>query len=251
MRAEELQQRIDETPEGGTLQLPPETVRGPIRIDRALTLVGAGADASWLDAEGEGPVITVGASAGAVALSGATLTGGRGGALRLEGAARVRLEACELVDNETGNGRGGVARLDGGALHCVQCNLHRNRAVEAGAIHVGGNAQLVLDGCRLAQNAAERGGALVVTDSARVRLVRTRFDENQAYERGHHLLARGASDRRPSIALVDCVFGEVSFDGPRVVNDPDFAASLDIQNTAWPDDSKKSAPRRGRRHLLH
>lgn len=255
MDALELAQRIRNARPGTELRLPEGLIRGAFVVPRAVTLVGAGPGRTILDAGGRGAVLAVDAKGEQVVLRNLTIRGGRsrgGGGVSIDNGARVTLLDCRLEGNVAASGRGGAINIDRGRIELEGCELIGNRATEGGAVFVGGDAQASLRSCFLAQNSAERGGAFAFTGGARVSVVDTRLEENHAARKGHHLYTLGSSAQRPHVRLTNVVFGEVSAEGPRIVDESDFKAEFEIERTAWPEDSAKlSVKRTKRRPTLH
>lgn len=255
MDATELARRIRDAPDGAEIVLPAGRIEGTFVLGRAVRLVGAGPGETVIDGAHGGAVFAVDAKEAQVHLRGMTITGGRsrvGGGVSVDNGARVRLERCRLEDNRASAGRGGAVNIDRGRLELVDCELAHNRAQEGGAVFVGGDVQALLQRCWFAQNAAERGGGLCVGGGARVRVEDTRFEENQAVRKAHHLFTWGSASNQPHITLVRVVFGDVSAEGPRIVNDSDFKADIVLEHTTWPDDSARVATKRARRKFtLH
>lgn len=255
MTPNELTQRIETAEAGATLHLPQGRFEGLWVLKRPITLVGAGAGRTIMDAGGRGAVFVVEAAEGGVRLDGMTLTGGRsraGGGLATHHGATVTLSRCCLQANQAANGRGGGVNIQRGAVHLLGCELNGNSASEGGAIFVGEDAEARIEGCWLAQNSAERGGALAFGDGARVHIADTRLEENEAVRKAHHMYTFGDATRRPYIHLCRVIFGEVSAEGPRIVNDSDFEAQIELDHTEWPSDSSDtSAKAQRRRFTLH
>lgn len=255
MDAQELAQRLRTAEEGARIELPAGRIEGTFVLPRAVTLVGQGASETVIDGKGRGAVFSVDAVGTPVRLEGMTITGGRsraGGGLSIDNGAQVSLRRVRLEDNRAASGRGGAINLDRGRIALERCELVMNRAIEGGAIFVGGDAEGALHECWLAQNSAERGGALGITGGARVRLEACRLEENQAARKAHHLYTWGSSASRPQIELVKVAFGDVRSEGASIVNESDFKAEFTLEHTTWPSDSEKPAAKRVRRKFtLH
>lgn len=251
----ELARRIDGAPAGATIRLPAGRIRGSWLIQRDIRLIGDGSGRTILEASpGEG-VLNIDAEGADVHLEGLALTGGRrkmGGAICMRSDTHLSLKDCRLDENSAPHGRGGAIYASGGTVNLSRCQLTNNNSVHGGAIFVGDCAAATLLSCWLACNFAVRGGALAFWDGAQVRIEDTRLEENHAVRRAHHMYMFGNATRRPNILLRRVIFGEVSADGPRIVNDSDFQADIELDNTEWPDDSTTTFIRSPRHKLtLH
>jgi uncharacterized repeat protein (TIGR01451 family) len=150
-----LRQAIAEAAPGDTISLPASTghyaiTSASLTIDKSLTITGAGARGTVIDGMHEaGRVLEV--TAGTVAISGVTVTGGAEGGVRLGGGASLTLSNVSV----SGNGREG-SDDDGGGI-------------EAGS---GAGTKLTVDASTIADNLAYNGGGIwneapeaVITDS--------------------------------------------------------------------------------------
>lgn len=155
----------------------PGVFAGPVRIDRALTLRGAGVGQTVIDAGGTGPGIEV-RGGGALVLSGVTVTGGRtpelGGGIAVNANAVARIEDVEIVGNEAATGGGLYV---GGSAEVLRTtiadNLATGEAAPAG-VFVAGEARLVLEDGIVRGNA----GAGMWVDGGIVDLTGGVFDDH-------------------------------------------------------------------------
>lgn len=251
MTASDLQERIDAAEPGAVIVLPAGRIEGRLVIPRAVTLRGAGREATVIDAVSRGPVIAVDASQGEVHLEDLTLTGGRnrqGGGVSADNGAKVHLTRVALVKN-VASGQGGAVAVDRGAVHLVECSVTDNEALEGGALFVGGDATASVRGSVLGNNRAQRGGALAVLDGADVVLADTRLEANHAGA-GHHIHTRGTSARSPNLTLARVTLAPVLGDGPSISQDRAFPSQIVLEGTEWPSDSPHP-PTKRRRGQLH
>lgn len=255
MNVSELTKRIESAQAGARIHLPAGRLQGLWVLRQGITLIGAGPEHTIIDAHGRGAVFVVEAGTADVCLQGMTLTGGNsraGGAVATHHGAQVTLRDCRFAHNRASNGRGGAINIQRGSVRLERCELVQNTASEGGAVFVGEDAQADLRNCWLAQNSAERGGALAFGDGARVHIEDTRLEENEAVRTAHHMYTFGDATRRPHIRLCRVVFGEVSADGPRIVNDSDFEAEIQLDQTTWPSDSSDTSAKASKRKFtLH
>jgi hypothetical protein len=165
--AHDIPTAIKAAEDGDTVQV----AAGTYRIDKTIgvggriTLAGAGADKTTLDAQGKCRVVNVGGT-----LKGFTITGGRarqGAGVSCSPGATV-IE-CTITGNTAERYGGGVSAGEGGALtQIIGCRITGNKATEfwhtdypfgGGGVYAAGRT-LVKD-CRIEDNeAAQRGGGL-------------------------------------------------------------------------------------------
>jgi hypothetical protein len=151
-----------------------------------VTLIGASADTTVLDAGGLGRVFEIG-GAGLVRLTHLTLTGGdhpsAGGGLLVGGSAIAELDHCRVVDNQAPTG-GGIAGQSGATLRLFQSLVEGNRAdLGAGIGFEDSFAELAVFGSRiLANQSSGQGGGIYAsaTDPSTLILRDTLIAENTA-----------------------------------------------------------------------
>ncbi len=147
-----LQAVLDTAEDGAVLCVAPGTW-GPVRIDRPVTLIGgAGPLHTELHGRHDGSAVWI-ADAGAVALHGLSITGGKatlGGGLRAEGKSHVTLVDVLVSGNDAERG-GGVAVLDGAFLESEDTVVVLNQADGAGGVWVQ-DAAIDLAGVSLLSN---------------------------------------------------------------------------------------------------
>jgi nitrous oxidase accessory protein NosD len=246
--AAEVQKQIEAAPEGGVVELPAARIEGTLVVSRPLTLRGAGAGKTIVDAKGRGPAIAVDARGGAVKIEAVTLTGGndaRGGGLSIDNGAVVELTDAHVTGNRAERGRGGGIAVDRGRVRLVRCQVLDNRALDGGGVYIGGDAEGELVDSVISGNAATaNGGGLVLLERARVNVVRTRFEKNTSAERGRQIYLSGVRGGAPALVLEEAVFGSPGSEGPSISNDPAFAGSIELRRTTWPKDSGRAPARK-------
>src|SRR5690349_7068710 len=92
--AAEIQAEIDRAEPGSVVHLGAGTIAGSFVISRPLTLRGAGAERTIVDARGRGPTIAIDAVDAEVRLEGLTITGGhgpQGAGVSIDNGARVSM----------------------------------------------------------------------------------------------------------------------------------------------------------------
>lgn len=231
---EELQRQIDEARDNAVIHLAPGRIRGRLIIDKPITLRGSGADRTIIDGLGKGPTISIDADHGEVRIEEMGITGGRGlngGGISIDNGAEVYVVGCLLDRNAAKTGRGGAIAIDTGLLHLIECTIVQNKAVQGGAIFVGGNAKCEVSACIVAENSALSGGGFSVVDGAEVEIWTCRVETNQAEVEGHHLFTYASAWRRPRVVLSNALLNTVGGSAMPISNNPRFKADLVFDNS--------------------
>jgi nitrous oxidase accessory protein NosD len=232
--AAELQQAIDEAKDGAVIPIGPGRIRGRIIINKSITLRGAGAERTIIDAKGRGCAIAVDAKGGDVRIEEMSITGGRashGGGISVDNGASVFVVGCLIEKNSARAGQGGAIAVDRGALYVAECTLVQNQARMGGGIFIGGDAKCEIAASIVAENMALHGGGVAVLDGAEVDIFTSRLLQNRAEIEGHHIFTRGVSHRAPSILLSNTVLDQADAVGFPVSNYARDRATLVIDNT--------------------
>jgi hypothetical protein len=120
-----------------------------VTIDKDLTLIGVGANATTLDARRRDRVMTV--ISGVVGLQGLRLTRGNaqlGGGIYVNDEGTVTMDGCHISDNILVSVGGGIANY--GTMTLTNCVITGNSADFGGGLHNGGT--LSLTNCSIARN---------------------------------------------------------------------------------------------------
>ncbi len=240
-----IQRQIDAAAVGSTVKLPAGRLLGRLIINKPLTLEGAGAGRTIVDAERRGSVLAIDAPKGAVRISNLTLTGGLallGGAVSVDNGALATLVDCELIDNEASR-LGGAVHVDRGSIRLERTKVLRNKAQRGGSIFVAGDAKAEVINSVVAESTAQRGGGIFVADAAELRIEGSTLERNGAAQ-GAHLATHGTDARAPRITLIDVTFGAKTSGETAIHNDPSFPASFLSEATVWPTDSVQPKKRR-------
>lgn len=161
-----------------------------VTIEHDLWLVAQeGAAATTIDGGGAGPTVRV--DAGAVTLTGFTLTGGssvgQGGGLSIFGTDLVTVEDCVVTGNTSTDGAGIYTYL-GAQLALVQTTISNNTGGIGGGLAMNGdglNSSLSMTGCTLSDNFAdESGGAMVLFEVPVVQIDSTSIIDNVSLDGG-------------------------------------------------------------------
>ncbi|MBN1594095.1 MAG: right-handed parallel beta-helix repeat-containing protein [Candidatus Coatesbacteria bacterium] len=203
-----------------------ETANGepyPITMESYTSLIGAGADSTILDAEGEAYPVVSCMSLDDAALSNLMLRGGKadvirsqgtGGGVMSSGCNSLMIDACIISENSAVMGAGLYLMESSGTLR--DCQVIRNTvdaATEDDGYCSGGgiswiNCSLTIDGCVIAENTAlgrgDGGGMGAGIYGA-------------AYTYGHRaftdVLGRGMAESKYETVIRDCVISDNSSGG--------------------------------------
>jgi hypothetical protein len=205
-----------------TIRVRPGTYHERVNLlGQALSLIGdGGADATTLDADGTGSVLTIPYTPGGPTLvKGFTFTGGNGTILtaskrqeRYGGGIFVelafgRIEDCRIVGNVANHG-GGIFVM-AGTPRFVRCTIAGNSSGVGGGVAVENDGGVVLQDCSIEGNDAVFGGGI---DSfrGRIRLDHCRVLRNRAFEGGGiRIVGTGASAVRIDGSLLARNGGDV------------------------------------------
>lgn len=231
-----LVEAVRRAPAGAVIQLAPGRYQGPLRIDRALTLRGAG-DLTRIMAPPEGgSVVSVEAPAGQVRLESLLFEGGHasgGGGLRaLAGEVslfNLQIRNCRAEDGGGGIYVGGSAEVEGERLRLLGV-----RAEYGGAVAVrGAEAVFRLFDAELRGVEARRGGAVSVEGGAHLDLeaVTVLRARASSIEGGQVLWVSGPP--RSSVHLHRVRFGDSPVGRP-VVNDAEAPGRIVIEDCDLP-----------------
>ncbi len=227
MRCEDLQMLLDGAMDGATINIPPGSYEGTLRIDKNVRLIMSGVELRG--APGQTSAIRIRTS-GHVVICGLTIAhaiGTAGAGIHVDGVATVTLEDVWI--------RGCTADRAGGGLHVTRSLVTMRgggfegcEAAAGGAIFVGEAARVRLHEVTFRDNRAKSGGAIRVCDQAEIEALGCRFFDNEA-EHGPSISARGRSNGAPRITLVGSELDPV--DAP-LDNTHNFAATVKIHRNA-------------------
>ncbi len=243
VQAAPLQNLINATPSGGTVQVPAGTYTETIFVDGGKTLVGGGATAGDVVIDGtggSGPTVVV---AGSAAFENLTITGGSSGSTggnMLLDTADVTLTDV-IVSNGTAQAGANIAAVGGSTLTIVGSTVSGGQAgTSGGGIFVDGS-QLEVNGSVIAANSAAIGnGAGVAATNSIVMVDRSTLLNNSAGDGA----GRGGAvygDENSSIDIVDTTLDSNTADyggGAYAAGTLNVSGSLFASNTATgPDGS--------------
>lgn len=211
---------LAEVPPGAVVELAPGRYRGPISVDRPLTIKGAG-DLTRLEGEGEGPVVRVDVDeAGLVYFESLTIASGRaerGAGLAIT-SGRVRLFNVQVRDCEASDAGGGIW-AGGGEVEARLLRMTGLAADRGGAVAVQGHARFAIFDGELRDAWARVGGAIHASESSRIRLSGTTFGRTRATSTsGGQVLWIGAARSSELVVELERVrFEDVPIGRPLVV----------------------------------
>lgn len=211
---------LSEVPSGAVVELAPGRFRGPLRIERPVTIKGAG-DLTRIEGDGRSPVVSVdAASAGLVYFESLTIAEGaglRGGGLSVE-AGRVRLFNVLVRDCRADDAGGGIW-VGGGELEARLLRLHGLSADRGGAVGVGGEGRFAIFDGQVHESHARVGGGACFVEGARVKLSGVTFGRTRASGAagGQVLWVGAATDGALLVELERVRFEDVPLGQPLVV----------------------------------
>jgi hypothetical protein len=235
----DLQALVDGAPEGATVALPPGTWRGTLVVTKALTLAGAGAGKTVIDAESHGPCLVVDAPGAKVQLSGVSLLRGsspRGGGVCFQ-AGELRLEDAVIEGGTCRMYGGGGLLLSGQKATLVRVTVSRGVAGQGGGMLVDGECEVEAHGCVFTRNAAEVGGGIRLVEAARVTLVHCTVAANQGRGRtpsGPEVAISGSASRTPTLVVTNSVIAPVGAAAPGVLQLGTFHGGVTLSHSLLP-----------------
>jgi hypothetical protein len=248
----DLQALVDGAPEGATVALPPGTFRGTLVVTKGLTLAGAGAGKTVIDAESHGPCLLVDAPGAQVRVSGVSLLRGsspRGGGVCFQ-AGELRLEDAVVEGGACRMYGGGGLLLSGQKATLVRVSVSRGVAGQGGGLLVDGECEVEAHACVFTRNAAEVGGGIRLVEAARLALVHCTVAGNQGRGKtpsGPEIALSGSASRAPSLEAVNSIIAPTGPNAPGVLQLGTFPGMVKLSHCLLPA-SMKGADGTGLRH---
>lgn len=227
-----LQQKIDQTPEGAVLRLPAGVHVGTLQIARSITLIGEPLR-TILDGDGDGPVVSIDAPDAKVKLVGLVLQNGdahAGGAVCFR-RGDLELIDCVLRGSRAESFAGGALYAAGRTIRLERCQLLECRALQGGGALFDGLVKATLVSTLVATNRAKLGGGLRVREGAQVELEGCTVADNHSEQGGTQLDLAGTMSRRPVLRVRNSI---VSGDGQVVFNRAEYAGELSGSHVLLP-----------------
>ena len=235
----DLQALVDGAPEGATVALPPGTWNGTLVVTKALTLRGAGAGRTVIDAQSHGPCLVVDAPGARVQVSGVSLLRGsspRGGGVCFQ-AGELRLEDVNIEGGACRMYGGGGLLMSGQKATLVRVSVSRGGAGQGGGMLVDGECEVEAQGCVFTRNAAEVGGGIRLVEGARLRLLHCTVAGNQGRGRttsGPEVALSGSSNRAPTLVALNSIIAPAAAASPGVLQLGSFPGVLQLSHCLLP-----------------
>lgn len=194
--ARAIQAAIDGAEAGDVIQLPPGEIRGTLRIDKPITVRGAGIGITRYISNGKRASLMIEGRVGTTVVEGISFTTSpdalsrRGAGVMVSGPGEVTLRDIELQRSIAGRCLTSAITLQRSPTVRMERVVVRNHACYmAGALVVPKGADVTLSQCEFRQNKGELAGAILVT-GGRLRIERTTFEGNRHArgDDGHHLV---------------------------------------------------------------
>ncbi len=215
-----VQAALDAAQAPDFIELCASTIHEALRIERPVTLVGAGPELTVIDASGlQAPVIEVNAQ---TTLRGMTLTGGSGGSVDDDSALRagggllavggdlLLIEDCSIRGNTADIG-GGIAALGTTPTFVWNTTIDDNRADLGGGLYVSGPISFELRDSLVLSNFAETGGGVWLQGA--MSLLTTRIESNEAAFGGGAHLSKATAGESALFAVGSTLFANVASSG--------------------------------------
>ena len=254
----DIQSALDAAPEGATVRLAAgvyDLWQDGITIERPVTLVGAGADATVLDGGGKGPdaILLIKAAAQDVTVKGMRFVNRmRVGSAELgaggvdSAAARLTLEAVTIEGNQ--GGYGGGLHLHGAVdtVELTDVNIHTNKAIVGGGIAFrnGPLASLKVTRGQFVDNfAIFSGGGLFLRDVGEVTLAETKLSGNETGTRGGAIYMFADTQAGP-LHIIDSEIAGNASGGTGGVDIKNASIEVFVKNSSVAGNVSRKQPRR-------
>ncbi|MFN8443553.1 MAG: choice-of-anchor Q domain-containing protein [Caldilineaceae bacterium] len=169
-----LQACIDAAPNGSTIHIAAGSYTGSFTLSRPVSLVGSGAAATILSAEGEQRVLHIfdAAVTSQVVIADLTIRGGKangannpdqnGGGILIEEGATPQLQRLIVRDNYAFNMGGGIAIINTGAVTIRDTQLINNQSAGTGGGLCSAAESTTIENSVIEQNQAKHGGGALI-----------------------------------------------------------------------------------------
>jgi hypothetical protein len=243
----DLQELVDGAAEGAVVTLPAGTWTGTLVVTRAVTLAGAGAGKTVVDAAGKGPCLFVDAPGATVRVTGVSLVRGsspRGGGVCFQ-AGRLQLEDAVVENGSCLAFGGGGLFLGGEQATLVRVQVSKCLAGQGGGVLVDGECSAEFLACVLTRNAAEVGGGLRLVEAARARLVHCTVAGNGGRGKGPlgpEIAVSGTSTRRPHLEILNSIVAPTGGAATAVLQLGEFPGGFALSHSLVPQGSELQGP---------
>ena len=190
-----IQGAVDSAHHGDVIQIGPGTYLENVKVDKSVTLNGAGRDKTRVDGRSLGPVLTLdsgNATDVPVLVTNMTITHGRGvgigGGVEVSGAIRLDMRFCILVSNRSdgeGNGAGGGINLESFPTSPNKISdtilVYNHSHSGGGAITVSFESSAAISSTTISQNdTAGSGGGILLLNKSGATIKNTTVTQNRA-----------------------------------------------------------------------
>lgn len=241
-QARAIQDAIDEAEGGAVLHLPAGRIKGSLRVDKPLTILGAGPKRTFFVVESGRPGLVVWTTGGTVQVQGMTFTtapngrAGRGAGVHLKGPGKVILR--DVVLRKTIVGRCLSSPIN--AIGEVELQFERVRILDhecfmAGVLVINPGVRATFIDSQIEGNTGELAGALLMTGGL-LRLEDTVLRRNRFArgEDGHHLVV--ASGERARIELVRTTWARPERES--IIFEKGVKPDVRIVGADWPEEHR-------------
>ena len=159
-----IQAAVDQAKDGDTIKVAPGTYQENVKVDKLVTIIGAGPGKTIVDGNRGGSVFQIGAGSNVV-LSNMTIKNG---------------QSPYSID-------GGGIHIDGGTVMVTKCQISGNTGSSAGGIGLAHNANLNVIDSEISNNSASAGGGggvWTMDSSNTITMINSTIAGNRAYAGG-------------------------------------------------------------------
>lgn len=241
--ARAIQDAVDAAAPGAVIDLPAGRIAGTLRVDKPVTVRGAGRDRTIFVSKGHRPALVVGGTPGRVVVQAITFTSrpdapkGRGAGVLISGPGEVLLREVGLRRTIAGRCLNGAISLAPPLrLIMERVQIERHRCYMAGALVIGPGAEVDLVESLVEANEGELAGAILL-NGGHLRVVGSVFRANRFLrgDDGHHLVV-GRGDARSSLELVAV---EMATDADRsILFEAGLTPEVRFRRMPWPEPTR-------------
>lgn len=236
--ARTIQAAIDAAEPGSTLRLPAGVIKGRLRVDKPLTLLGAGTDKTRYELPGNRAGLLLSAKGGQLLIEDVGFFApkgngsGLGSGVLIAGPGQVTLRNVDLIRTMTGRCLTSALSLSGEVeLFLEHVRIEGHRCYVAGAFVVAPNMRVSMKDSAIVDNEGQLAGAILMAGgqlrAEGTRLTANRFAREQD---GHHLVV---SSSEAELELVAVRFETDENRSVRV--EPGVQPFIRIDRMSWPE----------------
>ncbi|MBX2812994.1 MAG: right-handed parallel beta-helix repeat-containing protein [Myxococcales bacterium] len=235
----DIQRRIATSLSGATISLPPTKIHGSLRIDKPLTIRGAGQGSTIIQSKGEKPVLIISApEKSTIHVEDITFTSAqrtsrhRGVGIMLSGPGTIKFTNVDLSRTITGYCIGSAIQARSPLeLQMDHVQIRAHNCYVAGAITIKSGMDVTIRNSSIEGNTGNLAGAILLT-GGKLRIENTQFRAN-SFSRGTAGQALIVASAEPTeLTLVAVEFLEHT--GPPIAFDSDTAPTVRFSKMSWP-----------------